>query len=910
MLTKFKKLFVLVMFVAFLFVLAGCKSDLEVALEGLEVPTEVKEDFTLPSAALDGAVTTWASSDEAVIKLDGTYAEVYRPTGADAEVKLTATVTLGEESQNKEFVVKVKSYEAPDKITIKAGKLKFDEAKGGYLLIAGEENSVQLEIEVADEEMSTAVVWQVSSQKRASITEDGMLTGKDYGEVKVTAISKAGSVQDQIKVFVVEDTSPQKVLLNNKKAIEAQIPRFVTEDIDFPMAPNEDVTTVYKDAQGNELYYGEYVYIYDETSVDRQETLYCTLTYEGNEIEFEFVICIVGDAEENEFLALDYAKEQLDALLNGYVGGTKFAADLEVPEAFSAEEAMYDVALSYDVVTDYQPSPIKVQKVGEEGAEKLTAVYNKPNDDAPVRLEIYCKTANNDAVYRYNIKTAGYTQDEIVEYLSSNVLPQPNEAGEYKLVCQHITLPTSDTTGKFGKLSIEWTTSDATVLTAAGKFANPGLAAQTSVTLTANIKYEGTIDGSFAFEKTISIEFDLYPAENKAQAVALQISNYIDAPEFYDTIKYFPFGKTDRLDADGNITNVMPLPKTVAELTTELPEYKDLAITWTSTEEGLIDENGKLLKQYLRYHEATLVYAIDYDGSVATGEVLINVGITEVKNTIYLGGNWYQQSGTGEVSGDVLSMLSKFDKPVGVLGTASKTWGYSYNEGQFQGTTWYIDVYELDADGNETGNWTRYQYFAHAAGFHTLDDMYKVELADPTDSSSVTITLNEELNKYIGADYGGNWAAIYHNVTDHEVKVPLSPLAANAFLGSEEVKWENHPWKKTNVIDRDNAFGIDGWRVGFVCDANGKVVIGSQDKQFQVNYDADADGQLTEADYWVTIPAGGYAYTPRTQQNATATTTYFAKFCYVDTEITFAYFDPYFLSPDGSSDGLHSFVHE
>ena len=74
MLTKFKKLFVLVMFVAFAFVLAGCKSDIEVALEGLVVPTEVKEDFTLPSAALEGAVTTWASSDEAIIKLDGTYA--------------------------------------------------------------------------------------------------------------------------------------------------------------------------------------------------------------------------------------------------------------------------------------------------------------------------------------------------------------------------------------------------------------------------------------------------------------------------------------------------------------------------------------------------------------------------------------------------------------------------------------------------------------------------------------------------------------------------------------------------------------------------------------------------------------------------------------------------------------------
>ena len=115
--------------------------------------------------------------------------------------------------------------------------------------------------------MSTAVTWSVSSQKRAQITEDGLLTGKDYGEVKVTATSKAGAIQDQIKVFVVEDTNPQKVLLNNKNAIEKDLPEYVTEDITFPIAPNDAVGTVYKDGQGNELYYCEYVYIYDQRKV-------------------------------------------------------------------------------------------------------------------------------------------------------------------------------------------------------------------------------------------------------------------------------------------------------------------------------------------------------------------------------------------------------------------------------------------------------------------------------------------------------------------------------------------------------------------------------------------------------------------------------------------------------------------
>ena len=135
----------------------------------------------------------------------------------------------------------------------------------------------------------------------------------------------------------------------------------------------------------------------------------------------------------------------------------------------------------------------------------------------------------------------------------------------------------------------------------------------------------------------------------------------------------------------------MPLPKKVSELTSELAEYADLEIVWIAHEEGLLDENYKLLKQYLRYHEVVLTYTVTVEGIQASGEVVINVGITKVKNTIYIGGNYYQQTGGGDVAGDVLCQLSKFDSPRGVLPGAAKTWGYSYSKGQFNGYTWYID---------------------------------------------------------------------------------------------------------------------------------------------------------------------------------------------------------------------------
>ena len=283
----------------------------------------------------------------------------------------------------------------------------------------------------------------------------------------------------------------------------------------------------------------------------------------------------------------------------------------------------------------------------------------------------------------------------------------------------------------------------------------------------------------------------------------------------------------------------MPLPKKVSDLTSEMAEYADLEIAWAANEEGLLDENYKLLKQYLRYHEVVLTYTINVEGNEATGEVVINVGITKVKNTIYIGGNYYQQTGGGDAAGDVLCQLSKFDSPVGVLPGAAKTWGYSYSQGQFNGLTWYIDKTD------ENGVTTRYQYFAAVNGFITLDDQYSIALADPNDKTSVVITINESLNSRIGSNYGGNWACIYHNISDKEVKIPLSPYTGGPtpFKDAEgvEIKWENHPWKKSNKIDRENAFGLDGYRAGFVADKDGNILVGNGEGYFQASYDVNKD---------------------------------------------------------------------
>ena len=887
MLTKIKKMFVLVMLAAFVFALTGC-GGLKGALDALTVDAEVTEGFVLPTVQLEGAVTTWTSNNDAIV-IDETYADVIRPSLSDVEVILTATVTQGEKTESKDFVVVVKCLQAPDAININVGGLKAVEGKKDtYYLVAGKE--VQFEIEVADEEMSTEVIW-TASNSRVSV-EDGKVKGVKYGEAKVTATSTSvgeggAKIEDSVTLVVVEHENPKQVLLNNKKAIENSIPKFISGKYTFIMAPNENVKTLYFDAtanradEANAFYYGEYEYV---EGPDRQETIFCVLEYMGEQIEFDFVISVVTNEEDNEFLALDYAQAKVDEIFAGYIGGkNKVDLDIEVPSGFTADEAMYDVAISYESVTDYKPYPINVKTVtGDDGVAKKVAQYTKPNDDCVVTLEVYFKCANVDRVVRYGLTAAGYTQEEIVEYLTANVLPQPDEAGKYSVTCAHITLPSADTTGKFGNLVIEWASDNEAVLTSAGKFANPNLAAPEAANLTATIKYSGTVGAQFGFEQSKVLAFTVNPATNKAQPVALQLSSYIEAPEFMEKIAYFPFGATDR---EGG--NVMPLPTKVSELTSEMAEYADLEIAWTASEEGLLDENYKMLKQYLRYHEVVLTYAINVGGDPATGEVVINVGIAKDKNTVYVGGFFAQdQSGGGVNAGDALTQLSKFDEPRGTLTGRGLQYSAAYGYAMFGGYTYSIQITD------EEGVTTTYMFLVQLGTIIEIDESFSID-AD-TGKNPV---LNEFSSKYFGS--GNNWGLFFVNKTDKEVQIPLSPagnLGDAVFTDpetGEAVQYTAHPYN----VGRENSVAFDGYRTGFIADETGKVVFGNGEKVIQ-NISAKTSNVKDIENYWLTIPAGGYGMSYKSQcNNATVT----GKFCVVDVQLTIQYFEPYHLSPDGAN---------
>ncbi len=94
------------------------QARVDAAKEALTCPTTVQDDFTLSTSGAGNVVITWASSNEEVIKIDGSTAKVSRPTDADATVTLTATLTYNTASATKTFDVTVTHVDIGDVVTL------------------------------------------------------------------------------------------------------------------------------------------------------------------------------------------------------------------------------------------------------------------------------------------------------------------------------------------------------------------------------------------------------------------------------------------------------------------------------------------------------------------------------------------------------------------------------------------------------------------------------------------------------------------------------------------------------------------------------------------------------------------------------------------------------------------------
>jgi GH43 family beta-xylosidase len=203
-------------------VLAAINAD----IGAVSVPAMAIEDIDLPTSGANGTAIAWASDNAAVIATDGT---VTRPDGANAQVKLTATFTLGGETIEKEFDVIVLA--EGDAATLAFLADNFD------LGIQYITNNITLASELG---FDSAVTW--SSEPAGCIAADGTVTRPAAGEgdaaVTLTATIAIGdlSVTKDFNVTVAEAafgnllayTHPSPGAASNVTYNTAQGTRFAT----------------------------------------------------------------------------------------------------------------------------------------------------------------------------------------------------------------------------------------------------------------------------------------------------------------------------------------------------------------------------------------------------------------------------------------------------------------------------------------------------------------------------------------------------------------------------------------------------------------------------------------------------------------------------------------------------------
>lgn len=138
------------------------------SIEG--VNTTASEDFTLPATGKFDTEITWSSSDTA-IAIDGANATVTRPSEAegDKKVTLTASVTIGENTETREFIVTVPAIITSDVVRAMPNAdsyaqksnpdTNFNDTKNLYINGSGRQNFIRFNVmDINADEVGEAVL--------------------------------------------------------------------------------------------------------------------------------------------------------------------------------------------------------------------------------------------------------------------------------------------------------------------------------------------------------------------------------------------------------------------------------------------------------------------------------------------------------------------------------------------------------------------------------------------------------------------------------------------------------------------------------------------------------------------------------------------------------------------------------
>lgn len=176
---------------------AAAKSALAIGYASGDSASSVTQNLTLPATCLDGTTVSWSSSNSAVVSDTGVVAQ---PIGPDASVTLTATISVGEASDTKPFIITVKA-KMTDAQAVAAAKAAL---AIGYQPGDGPDTVTQNLTLPTTGLYGTTVSWASSDP---SIGIDGTVTRPVTGDLPVTLTATIGlNSASDTDVFIVTVT--------------------------------------------------------------------------------------------------------------------------------------------------------------------------------------------------------------------------------------------------------------------------------------------------------------------------------------------------------------------------------------------------------------------------------------------------------------------------------------------------------------------------------------------------------------------------------------------------------------------------------------------------------------------------------------------------------------------------------
>ena len=541
---------------------AAAKAALAVEFAHGDSASAVTQDLGLPSSGMYDSVVAWSSSNPAVVSNEGS---VHRPTDSDANVTLTATITIGSASDTKLFPVTVKFRISEAQAIVNAAK-----AALAIEFAPGEDASnVTKNLTLPTSLNHATITWQSSDP--AVITAAGAVTQPQNADANVTltATITSGSASDTKQFpIVVKQMSEAAARVAMAKANLA-VGFFLGDDASSVTHNVTLLTTLHGTsitwASSDPAVIGTTGAVTRPVASDESVTLTATITAGSDSDTKPFLLTVKASTDAQAVAA---AKAALTIEFGPGDDASSVTRDLTLP-----------TVLDQTTITWQSSDPSAISNAGEV-TRPFTGGAN-----VTLTATIAAGSVNDTKSFPLFVKPRFATDADFVAAIKEDLEIEFAKHDDSSHVTENLTLAED--------AAIAWSSSDPDIIDATGVVTQP-VTGDANVTITATITV-----GSASDTKQ-------FPLVVKAQ---MTDDDAVNAAKDDLAIGYAPG------DADSTVTQDVKLPSTGLYNTT---------VSWSSSDPA-VGSNGKVSQPLTTDVPVTLTATVNLRAASDTKDFIVLV---------------------------------------------------------------------------------------------------------------------------------------------------------------------------------------------------------------------------------------------------------------------------------------------